>query len=304
MSNPSSGTIADRQSGWTEHLPASLRPFAILARWDRPIGTWLLLWPCWMGLALVPEVPDPFLLLAFAIGAFAMRGAGCTVNDMADRDFDRQVARTKNRPLASGALSMGAAAGFVLVQSAIGAVVLLTLPPTSILVALLAIPLIVIYPFMKRITWWPQAFLGLTFNWGALVGGIAVGAPAAAIAALYAGSIAWTIGYDTIYAHLDKVDDALIGVRSTARLFGNRTHAWLLPIYAVTISGWAAAGWLAGKGMFFFAVLSLIAIYLLHEAKTVAIDDPVACLTAFRRHRWVGLALAVALAADDWISLL
>jgi 4-hydroxybenzoate polyprenyltransferase len=300
MSNPSLA-VADRQTNWTDRLPVFLRPYAMLARWDRPIGTWLLLLPCWAGLALAPGLPSPVLLLAFAVGAVAMRGAGCTVNDMADRDFDRRVERTRARPLASGALSMRQAALFTLAQAAVGGLVLLFLPVDAVLVAVLAIPMIVIYPFMKRITWWPQAFLGLTFNWGVLVGGVAVGASAAAILLLYAGSIAWTIGYDTIYAHQDKADDALIGVRSTARLFGAKTHGWLLLLYATTILGWAAGGWLAGKGPVFLAVLLLIAIYLFREARTVPIDDPAACLNAFRRHRWVGLALVAGLALDGWI---
>jgi 4-hydroxybenzoate polyprenyltransferase len=300
MSNPSLA-VADRQTNWTDRLPLFLRPYAMLARWDRPIGTWLLLLPCWAGLALAPGLPSPVLLLAFAVGAVAMRGAGCTVNDMADRDFDRRVERTRARPLASGALSMRQAALFTLAQAAVGGLVLLFLPVDAVLVAVLAIPMIVIYPFMKRITWWPQAFLGLTFNWGVLVGGVAVGASAAAILLLYAGSIAWTIGYDTIYAHQDKADDALIGVRSTARLFGAKTHGWLLLLYATTILGWAAGGWLAGKGPVFLAVLLLIAIYLFREARTVPIDDPAACLNAFRRHRWVGLALVAGLALDGWI---
>ncbi|HEX2526123.1 MAG TPA: 4-hydroxybenzoate octaprenyltransferase [Geminicoccus sp.] len=294
-------SVADRQTSWTGRLPPSVRPYAVLARWDRPIGTWLLLLPCWFGLALSPNLPDPVLMLAFAFGAIAMRGAGCTVNDMADRDFDRQVERTRQRPLAAGTLGMRAAALFTLLQAATGGLVLLLLPWDAALVAVLAIPLVVIYPFMKRITWWPQAFLGLTFNWGVLVGGVAVEAPLPAILLVYAGSIAWTIGYDTIYAHQDKADDALIGVRSTARLFGNATHAWLFVLYAITICGWAAGGWLAGKGLLFLAVLLFIAIYLIREARTVPIDDPTACLNAFRRHRFVGLALFAALAADSWV---
>jgi len=303
MSNLPSTSVADRQHHWTDRLPAFLRPYATLARWDRPIGTWLLLLPCWMGLALAPGLPDPVLLAAFAIGAVAMRGAGCTVNDMADREFDARVERTRARPLASGALSMRQAALFTAAQALVGGLVLLVLPAPAALTALLALPLVVIYPFMKRITWWPQAFLGITFNWGILVGGVAVGAPAASILLLYAGSIAWTIGYDTIYAHQDKADDALIGVRSTARLFGAQTHRWLFLFYATTILGWAAGGWLAGKGPVFAGTLLLIAIYLFHEARTVPIDDPAACLRAFRRHRFVGLALFLGMVLDGWMVL-
>ncbi|HWL69824.1 MAG TPA: 4-hydroxybenzoate octaprenyltransferase [Geminicoccus sp.] len=303
MSNLPSTSVADRQHHWTDRLPAFLRPYATLARWDRPIGTWLLLLPCWMGLALAPGLPDPVLLAAFAIGAVAMRGAGCTVNDMADREFDARVERTRARPLASGALSMRQAALFTAAQTLVGGLVLLVLPAPAALTAVLALPFVVIYPFMKRITWWPQAFLGITFNWGVLVGGVAVGAPAPAILLLYAGSIAWTIGYDTIYAHQDKADDALIGVRSTARLFGAQTHGWLFLFYATTLLGWAAGGWLAGKGPVFAGTLLLIAIYLLHEARTVPIDDPAACLRAFRRHRFVGLALFLGMVLDGWVVL-
>ena len=196
---------------------------------------------------------------------------------------------------------MRQALAFTFLQVLVGGSVLFALPAEAKLVALLAIPLIVVYPFMKRITWWPQAFLGLTFNWGALVGGIAAGVPAPAIFLLYVGSIAWTIGYDTIYAHQDKADDALIGVRSTARLFGERTHRWLVLFYAATICGWAAAGYFSGKHAPFLSVLALIAIYLFHEAKTVPIDNPAACLAAFRRHRWVGLALVFGMTADSWV---
>lgn len=291
----SSVRVADLQLGWVHRLPGWLRPYAVLARWDRPIGTWLLLLPCWAGLALAPGLPDPWLMAAFALGAVAMRGAGCTVNDMADREFDRKVERTRSRPLASGRLSMRQAAAFALLQAVVGALTLLVLPPMAVLVAVASIPLVILYPFMKRITWWPQAFLGITFNWGALVGGVTVDAPGWAIGALFLGSIAWTIGYDTIYAHQDKDDDALIGVKSTARLFGAATHGWLAFFYAVTISLWGVAGWLAGKNVLFAGVLAAIAVYLFVEAKTVPIDDGAACLKAFRRHRFVGGALVLGL---------
>src|SRR5262245_47793988 len=162
--------VADRQAGWTDRLPDRWRDYAVLARWDRPIGTWLLLLPCWWGLALADDLPDPWLPLLFAVGALAMRGAGCTINDLADREYDRRVARTRNRPLAAGRVGVRGALLFIAAQSLVGLLVLTALSRTAALVALFSVPLVVAYPYMKRVTWWPQAFLGFTFNWGILVG--------------------------------------------------------------------------------------------------------------------------------------
>ena len=229
-------SVMDRERRWIEHLPGRLRPYAVLARWDRPIGTWLLLWPCWWSVALAPGRPAWWLIPLFGIGAVAMRGAGCVINDLTDRDLDARVARTRERPLASGRLGVPQALGFLALQLLVGLLVLLPLNGPAVGVALASLPLIVIYPLMKRITWWPQAFLGITFNWGALVGwAAATGGLAAPALLLYAAGFFWTLGYDTIYAHQDKADDALIGVRSTARRLGAATPRWLWGFYGVTL---------------------------------------------------------------------
>jgi 4-hydroxybenzoate polyprenyltransferase len=289
--------VADRQTGWIERLPGRWRDHAVLARWDRPIGTWLLLLPCWWGLALPNVVPDPWLMLLFGLGAIAMRGAGCTVNDLADRDFDRKVARTRNRPLASGRLGTRDALLFVAAQMAVGGLVLLAMNKTAALVAIASIPLIVAYPFMKRITYWPQAFLGITFNWGALVGYAAVTGrlePAAAL--LYAAGFFWTLGYDTLYAHQDKEDDALIGVKSTALLFGDATGRWVFGFYAAMLALLAAAGFLAGKGPLFWLGLLPVAWHLHRQTRDLRLDEPADCLARFRSNRDAGLLVFAALA--------
>ncbi|MFZ1425242.1 MAG: 4-hydroxybenzoate octaprenyltransferase [Geminicoccaceae bacterium] len=288
--------VTDRQTSWIERLPDRWRDYATLARWDRPIGTWLLLLPCWWGQALAGPLPSPWLMLLFAIGAIAMRGAGCTVNDLTDRDFDRKVARTRNRPLASGRLGVREALLFIVAQSLVGLLVLLGLNWPAALVAIASIPLIVVYPFMKRITYWPQAFLGLTFNWGALVGYAAVtGRLDAAALLLYAAGFFWTLGYDTLYAHQDKEDDALIGVKSTALLLGNATPRWLLGFYGLMLLLLVAAGVSAGKGWLFYAALLPVTWLLLRQARELRLDQPADCLGRFRANRDVGLAVFGAL---------
>ena len=294
--NDLSAAVADRQTGWIERLPDRWRDYASLARWDRPVGTWLLLLPCWWGQALADSLPDPWLMLLFAIGAVAMRGAGCTVNDLADREFDRQVARTRNRPLASGRLGVRKACLFIVAQSLVGALILLALDPLAALIAIASLPLIVVYPFMKRITYWPQAFLGITFNWGALVGyAAATGTLDAPAVLLYAAGFFWTLGYDTLYAHQDKEDDALIGVKSTALLFRDQTPFWLLGFYAVTFALIAAAGALAGKGWAFWLALVPVAWLLFRQVRDLKLDEPMDCLRRFRSNRDVGLAVVAAL---------
>ncbi len=265
-------------------------PYARLARLDRPIGTWLLLFPGWWGIALAARRwPDPLLIGLFALGALAMRGAGCTLNDIADRHYDAQVARTRLRPLPSGAVSVPQAAAFLLLQSAIGAAVLFSLNRASIVLGLAVIGLIGTYPFMKRITHWPQVFLGLNFNWGALVGWTAVtGGLAAVPLLLYLGGVFWTIGYDTIYAHQDKEDDRRIGVKSSALALGRRTRPWLFLFYAAAVLLWGAAGRAAGLGAPFWAGLALAALQLGWQAARVDIDDPSDCLAKFRSNRLAG----------------
>jgi 4-hydroxybenzoate polyprenyltransferase len=289
--------VADRQAGWVDRLPGRWRDHAALARWDRPIGTWLLLLPCWWGQALADRLPNPWLMLLFAVGAVAMRGAGCTVNDVADRGFDRQVARTRNRPLASGRLGVRDALLFVAAQSLVGLLVLLGLNVQAAAVALASVPLIVAYPFMKRVTYWPQAFLGITFNWGVLVGyAAATGGLSLAALLLYAAGFFWTLGYDTIYAHQDKEDDALIGVKSTALLLGRATPRWLVAFYGAVLALLLAAGALAGKGVLFYLALVPVAWLLLRQANALRLDDPADCLARFRANRDVGLAVFAALA--------
>ena len=293
----SSTIVVDRQTSWVERMPARWRDLGVLARWDRPIGTWLLLLPCWWGLALAAPLPSPWLMALFAVGAVAMRGAGCTVNDLADRKFDRLVARTRNRPIAAGRIGVRQALLFTAGQSVVGLLVLAGLNPTAALVALGSVPLIVIYPFMKRVTYWPQAFLGLTFNWGALVGHAAVtGAVTPAALVLYAAGFFWTLGYDTIYAHQDKEDDALIGVRSTALLLGAATPRWIVGFYAVTLALLALAGAMAGKGFLFHLGLVPVAWLLFRQARGLRLDDAALCLARFRANRDVGLVVFVALA--------
>jgi 4-hydroxybenzoate polyprenyltransferase len=279
---------------WVErYLPRGLRPYARLARLDRPIGTWLLLFPGWWGIALAARRwPDPVLLALFAVGALVMRGAGCTLNDIADRHYDKEVARTRLRPLPSGAVTIPQAIAFLLLQSAVGAAVLLSLNRASILLGLAVLGLIGSYPFMKRITYWPQIFLGLNFNWGALMGWTAVtGGLALPPLLLYFGGVLWTVGYDTIYAHQDKEDDRRIGVKSSALALGRRTRPWLFVFYAIAVLLWGIAGHAAGLGAPFGVGLALAALQLGWQAARVDIDDPADCLRKFRSNRLVGWLL-------------
>jgi 4-hydroxybenzoate polyprenyltransferase len=286
-----------RRGDWVERwLPDWAEPYARLARLDRPIGAWLLLFPGWWGIALAsagltqgPRWPDPVLLALFALGAVAMRGAGCTLNDIADREYDAKVARTRSRPLPSGRVTVPQAALFMVVQLAVGAAVLLALNRLSIVLGLAVLGLIATYPLMKRITWWPQVFLGLNFNWGALLGWTAVtGTLAWPPLLLYLGGILWTIGYDTIYAHQDKADDARIGVKSSALALGHRTRPWLFVFYAGAVALWAAAGSTTGLGAPFWLALGAAAAQLAWQAARVATEDPADCLAKFRSNRAVG----------------
>lgn len=292
-----------RQRDWVErHLPAWSRPYARLARVDRAIGTWLLLFPGWWGVALASKHwPDPWLLFLFAIGAVAMRGAGCTLNDIADRDYDGQVARTRLRPLPSGAVSVRQAAIFLGLQLAAGAAILFTFNRMTILLGWAVLGLIGTYPFMKRITYWPQVFLGLNFNWGALIGWTAVtGALAAPPLLLYLGGIFWTIGYDTIYAHQDKEDDVRIGVKSSALALGEHTRPWLFAFYGMALMSWAAAAVAAGLGVLFWTGLAAAAAQLAWQAARVATDDPADCLQKFRSNRVVGWLMLAGIIAGHF----
>jgi 4-hydroxybenzoate polyprenyltransferase len=293
MTDIRSGDWADR------YAPPALRPYIRLARLDRPIGTWLLLFPGWWAIALAAEGwPDLRLMALFAVGAVVMRGAGCTLNDIIDRDFDAQVARTRTRPLPSGAVSLGQAGLFLALQLAVGALVLASLDRLAILLGFAVLLLIVTYPLMKRVTYWPQFFLGLNFNWGALMGWAAAsGSIAAPALLLYAGGIAWTLGYDTIYAHQDKEDDVLIGVKSSALALGARTRPFLVAFYVVAVLLWAASGIAADASWPFWLGLAATALQLLWQTVRVDIDDPVDCLAKFRSNRWAGWLLLAGIIA-------
>lgn len=280
-------------------LPPAALPYARLMRADRPIGTWLLLFPCWWGIALAtPGRPSAWLLALFALGAFVMRGAGCTYNDIVDRDFDGRVARTADRPIPSGAVSVRGALVFLAAQLLAGLAILLTFDATTIALGVASLILVFTYPLMKRVTWWPQFFLGLAFNWGALMGWSAVaGGLALAPLLLYAGGIAWTLGYDTIYAHQDREDDALVGIKSSARRLGARTRPALGAFYAAAVLLFAAAGAQAGLGWPFWIALAAAALQLAWQVRGVDIDQPADCLAKFRSNRIVGwLVLAGILA--------
>ncbi len=283
--------------GWIARLPAKPQAFAHLARLDRPVGTWLLLLPCWWGLALAGSV-DLRLYLLFGIGALVMRGAGCTLNDIADRNFDGRVARTASRPLPSGRVTLVEALAFLALLLLLGLAVLLQLPPAAIALGVLSLALVATYPFMKRITWWPQFFLGLAFNWGVPMGWATV-RPEPAIAPLlvYGAGILWTLGYDTIYAHQDKEDDALIGVKSTARLLGDRSRAWIAGFYAGMTLLLMAGAWIAGHRWGLLG-LAIAAAMLAHQTRRVAFDRPADCLRWFKHNIRVGWVVLAGLAAE------
>jgi 4-hydroxybenzoate polyprenyltransferase len=288
---------------WVDRwLPRWAEPYARLARLDRPIGAWLLLFPGWWGIALAgPRWPDPVLLLLFALGAVVMRGAGCTLNDIADREYDGKVARTRLRPLPSGRVTVPQAVAFMLAQLIVGAAILLSLNPACWWLGIAVLALIASYPFMKRITYWPQLFLGLNFNWGALLGWTAVtGALAWPPALLYLGGVFWTLGYDTIYAHQDKEDDVRIGVKSSALALGEHTRPWLFVFYGAALVLWAAAGGVAGLGIAFWVGLLAAALHLAWQAARVDTDDPADCLAKFRSNRIVGWLLFAGIVAGHF----
>jgi 4-hydroxybenzoate polyprenyltransferase len=289
---------------WVDRLlPRWAEPYARLARLDRPIGTWLLLFPGWWGIALAgPRWPDLWLMALFAIGAVAMRGAGCTLNDIADRHYDGQVARTRLRPIPSGRVSVPQAAVFMALQLGVGAAILFSLNRLSILLGLAVLALIGTYPYMKRITYWPQLFLGLNFNWGAMIGWAAVaGSLSWPPVLLYLGGICWTLGYDTIYAHQDKEDDARIGVKSSALALGEKTRPFLFVIYGAAVALWLAAGLADRLGPLFPLGLALAGGQLARQAATVDTANPLDCLAKFRSNRLVGWLLLAAIVGGQLI---
>jgi 4-hydroxybenzoate polyprenyltransferase len=284
--------------GWVARLPRGWAPYALLARLDRPIGAWLLFLPgLWsILLARAPAPASAWLIALFLVGSVLMRGAGCVVNDMWDREMDRQVTRTAGRPLAAGLLSMRQAATFLGVLLLLGLLILLQLGPLAQALGVGSLALVALYPLAKRVTWWPQLMLGVTFGWGAPMGYAAAAGRFDAVAAVtYAAAILWILGYDTIYAHQDREDDALIGVKSTARLFGERTAPFLVACYGGAFGFLLLAGWLAGLGWGYFAAMLLPAALLARQVVTLDIADPAHCLMLFKSNREVGLAVGLAI---------
>jgi 4-hydroxybenzoate polyprenyltransferase len=303
--SPVAGSVADATGNWVDTLaPAWSRPYLRLARLDRPIGSWLLLLPCWWSSALAAvaahrAAPSLVQLALFLVGAFAMRGAGCTWNDIVDRDLDRSVERTRSRPIPSGQVSVLQAVIFLALQGLVGFAVLISFNAFTIVLGIASLAIVAVYPFMKRITYWPQIVLGLAFSWGALMGwAAAFGRLDAPAFLLYAGSIAWVIGYDTIYAHQDREDDALIGIKSTALLFGERTRPMLALFYTLAVILVGAAGFAAGAGAVFTLGLCAFAAHLTWQIVRLDIADPDRCLALFKSDRDAGLILFAGLLLD------
>jgi 4-hydroxybenzoate polyprenyltransferase len=297
--------VADATGNWVDtYAPLWSRPYLRLSRLDRPIGSWLLLMPCWWSAALAAGVIAdlsrlPLTLVLFFIGAFVMRGAGCTWNDITDRDLDALVERTRSRPIPAGQVSVPQAVAFLVVQALIGLAVLLQFNRFAVTTGVASLVIVAVYPFMKRITWWPQIVLGLAFSWGALMGfAVMLGRIDATALLLYAGSIAWVIGYDTIYAHQDAEDDALIGVKSTALLFGARTRAALMVFYGLSVVLIGAALALAGAGLPAWIGLAAFVAHLIWQIRRLEISDPALCLRIFKSNRDAGLLLFAGLLVD------
>ncbi len=298
--------IADApQHHWvTRYLPHWLQPYAQLMRLDRPVGWWLLLLPCWWGqglahVSLGHAAIDWRLAFLFFIGAIVMRGAGCTLNDLTDRDIDAKVARTMNRPIASGRIGVAHARVFLVLQLLVGLVILLQFNTYTVFLGAASLIIVAVYPFMKRITYYPQFVLGLAFNWGALVGWSAVtGRLSTAPLLLYAAGICWTLAYDTIYAHQDKEDDVLIGVKSTALKFGAQTPGYLIGFFAATLVLADAAFWMAGVGWIVHAAVVFAGLHAAWQVAQFDGDDSNRCLKLFKSNRTFGLILALALFLD------
>ncbi|MFM9862035.1 MAG: 4-hydroxybenzoate octaprenyltransferase [Micropepsaceae bacterium] len=295
-------------TSWVDrYVPPAFGPYLRLARADRPIGIWLLLWPClWSILLAASQTPISvglvaftiWMMVLFAIGAAVMRGAGCTYNDIVDREIDAKVERTAGRPIPSGQVTLTMAIAFLVGQLLIGLIVLLMLNRFSVYLGALSLIPIAIYPFMKRLTDWPQAFLGLTFNWGAMLGWAAMtGGLGVAPMLLFAGCVFWTLGYDTIYAHQDKEDDAMIGVRSTARLLDAQTKPWLAGFYVLAWVLIWAAGKVSGLGIGFVIGMALVAAHFAWQIIRLDIHDGANCLSTFKSNRDLGLIVLGAIVA-------
>jgi 4-hydroxybenzoate polyprenyltransferase len=297
--------VSDATDNWVDtRAPLWSRPYLRLSRLDRPIGSWLLLMPCWWSAALAVGMAHdlkqlPLILVLFLIGAFAMRGAGCTWNDITDRDLDAQVERTRSRPIPAGQVSVPQAAAFLVLQALVGLLVLLQFNRFAVGCGIASLVIVAVYPFMKRITYWPQIVLGLAFSWGALMGfAVTFGRIDATALVLYAGSIAWVIGYDTIYAHQDAEDDALIGIKSTALLFGARTRPALMMFYGLAVALISVALALAGAGWMAWLGLAAFAVHLVSQIERIEIGDPRLCLRIFKSNRNAGLLLFAGLLSD------
>lgn len=319
QSKVAQGRVADAPNGhWVYRvLPRSIWPYAQLARWDRPIGWQLLLWPCWWSAALAASayprpgdpllslLPAPLYLMLFLIGAVAMRGAGCTYNDLVDEGIDNQVERTRSRPLPSGQTTRRRAWLFLVLQALAGLAVLVQFNSFAILLGVCSLAIVAVYPFMKRITNWPQLFLGLAFSWGALMGwAVEFGDLDGSAILLYIGSILWVIGYDTIYAHQDKEDDAIVGVRSTARLFGDNTKAWLAGLYGGTLICFAIAFASAQAPVVALAGLIAAGAHMARQITVLDIDNPDQCLRLFRSNNQVGWLIFLGLIGGAlWVAL-
>jgi 4-hydroxybenzoate polyprenyltransferase len=297
--------VSDATDNWVDtRAPLWSRPYLRLSRLDRPIGSWLLLMPCWWSAALAAGVAHdvsrlPLILVLLFAGAFAMRGAGCTWNDITDRDLDAQVERTRSRPIPAGQVSVPQAAAFLVLQALVGLMVLLQFNSYAIATGIASLIIVAVYPFMKRITYWPQTVLGLAFSWGALMGfAVTFGRIDATALVLYAGSIAWVIGYDTIYAHQDAEDDALIGIKSTALLFGERTRPALMLFYGLAVALIGVALVLAGARWPAWLGLAAFAAHLVWQIARLKIGDPALCLRIFKSNRDAGLLLFAGLLVD------
>jgi 4-hydroxybenzoate polyprenyltransferase len=304
--NPS-GVLPDAAAtNWVDrHAPERLRPWLKLGRFDRPVGIWLLMLPGWQGIALAAAEqgrwPNPLLLLAVFVGAALMRAAGCAFNDIVDRDFDAQVARTAMRPIPAGLISVKQAWLFVVGCCLVSFLILICLGWTAILLGVLSLGLVAAYPFMKRITWWPQAWLGLTFNWGALLGyAAATGHLSWSAALLYASGIFWTLGYDTIYAIQDIEDDALAGIKSSTRRLGQHVQIGVAGFYLVSFILLVIAGWVGNIGPLFLPLAALFALHLSRQAAGVRIEDGAAALKLFKSNALAGLLVFLGLVAGLW----
>lgn len=304
------GALTDAPpENWVDRLaPRFLRPYLKLGRFDRPIGTWLLLFPCWWSQTLAEvdsgsPYPNLSYLALFAIGAVAMRAAGCAYNDFVDRDIDGRVRRTANRPIPSGQISPVAALIYVVAAALVGFAILLSFNSFTIWLAISSLVIVAAYPFAKRLTSYPQFVLGLAFNWGALVGWAAVkGSVGWPPVILYVGCVLWTIGYDTIYAHQDKEDDAVLGLGSTALRFGDDTVSYVGALYGAGVVLWLIAGALAGAHLIYFLAVTLVFLQMSWQVATLDVKDAANCLRRFQSNRDVGIAVFVGLVADMALS--